>query len=175
MGRTQANLQKGKPANWRFFIPQKERDPNAMDVDAMTIDKQTHLMKEGRCFKCKKTGHWANDCPDDETRRRKWMENNFTPTSEVYSRKWLKKRRKCSWRWQKKWVFEKESCLDVNLSFTWYLLCNCSNNRPQYNFYSPSHCYTEENRRHSLAHWLRSRRNVHWLKLRQKTRNKTAS
>ena len=57
MGRTQANLQKGKPANRRFFILRKERDPNAMDVDAMTFDERTRLMKEGRCFKCKKTGH----------------------------------------------------------------------------------------------------------------------
>ena len=29
------------------------------------FDKRTQLMKEGRCFKCKKTGHRANECPEE--------------------------------------------------------------------------------------------------------------
>jgi hypothetical protein len=26
-------------------------------------------MKEGRCFKCKNTGHWASKCPEDEKKK----------------------------------------------------------------------------------------------------------
>ena len=36
-----------------------------MDVDRLTFDKQTQLMKEGRCFKCKKTGNRVNECPEE--------------------------------------------------------------------------------------------------------------
>jgi Zinc knuckle len=28
-------------------------------------------MKEGRCFKCRNTGHWANKCPEDESNKKK--------------------------------------------------------------------------------------------------------
>jgi hypothetical protein len=40
-----------------------------MDMDRLSINKQTRLMKEGRCFKCKNTRHWANKCPDDEKKK----------------------------------------------------------------------------------------------------------
>ena len=37
-------------------------DPNAMDVNAMTVDKRTKLMRKGACFKCKEVGHLSQDC-----------------------------------------------------------------------------------------------------------------
>ena len=33
-----------------------------MDIDTMTMEKQTFLMKQGLCFKCKGQGHLARDC-----------------------------------------------------------------------------------------------------------------
>ena len=59
----------------RFVFPEKERDPNAMDVDRLTIEERTKLMKEGRCFKCKKQGHLSRDCPGEKTveePKKKW-------------------------------------------------------------------------------------------------------
>jgi hypothetical protein len=44
------------PAQKRFFFPEK-KDPNAMDIDRMSIKERTHLMKEGKCFRCKLFGH----------------------------------------------------------------------------------------------------------------------
>jgi Zinc knuckle len=29
------------------------------------------LIKEGRCFKCRNTGHWADECPEDEDNKKK--------------------------------------------------------------------------------------------------------
>ena len=44
-----------------------------MDIDRFSIEERNHLMKEGRCFKCKKTGYMSKDCtpgivkPDGKT------------------------------------------------------------------------------------------------------------
>src|SRR5208282_3631645 len=64
IGRTQASQQKNKGQQRKFYFPRKERDPNAMDIDKLSMEERTKLMKEGRCFRCKKTGHLASDCPD---------------------------------------------------------------------------------------------------------------
>ena len=70
---TKGNLQQGRPQQ-RFYFPRKDRDPNAMDVDRLTFDEGTKLMKEGRCFKCKNTGHRANDCPEGGQKKEKQKE-----------------------------------------------------------------------------------------------------
>jgi hypothetical protein len=36
------------PAQKKFTFP--EKDPNMIDIDHMTVNEQTHLMKEGKCF-----------------------------------------------------------------------------------------------------------------------------
>jgi Zinc knuckle len=41
-----------------------------MDVDRLMVDERNKLMKEGRCFKCRNTGHWANECPEDDDKKR---------------------------------------------------------------------------------------------------------
>jgi hypothetical protein len=38
-----------------------ERDPYAMDVDAMSTEKQSFLMRKGACFVCEGVGHRASD------------------------------------------------------------------------------------------------------------------
>jgi hypothetical protein len=38
------------------------KDPNAMDVDAMTTEKRESLMRQGLCFKCEGRGHLARNC-----------------------------------------------------------------------------------------------------------------
>jgi Retrotransposon gag protein/Zinc knuckle len=51
------------PAQKRFSFPEK-KDPNAMDIDRMSIEERTCLMKEGKCFRCKLFGHLSRDCPN---------------------------------------------------------------------------------------------------------------
>ena len=42
-----------------------------MDVDRLSIEERMKLMKEGRCFKCKNTGHRANKCPNNDNEKKK--------------------------------------------------------------------------------------------------------
>jgi Zinc knuckle len=37
-----------------------------MDIDRMSIEEHTCLMKEGKCFRCKLFGHLSRDCPNKE-------------------------------------------------------------------------------------------------------------
>jgi Retrotransposon gag protein len=50
------NTTSALPAQKKFSFPEK-KDPNAMDIDRMTIKERTRLMKEGKCFRCKLFGH----------------------------------------------------------------------------------------------------------------------
>jgi Zinc knuckle len=51
------------------------RDPNAMDVDAITTrnplseEEKKWLMAEGRCFFCKQQGHMSRNCPKKPSRQ----------------------------------------------------------------------------------------------------------
>jgi hypothetical protein len=57
------NTSSALPAQKRFSFPEK-KDPNAMDIDRLSIKERTHLMKEGKCFRCKLFGHLSRDCPN---------------------------------------------------------------------------------------------------------------
>jgi hypothetical protein len=61
-------LKKGRaPASSFSSSPRNQRDPDAMDVDTVTLSKLTpteraKCIKEGRCFRCRKTGHNTTQC-----------------------------------------------------------------------------------------------------------------
>jgi Zinc knuckle len=42
---------------------EKKKDPNAMDVDALTLEKRNEMMRKGLCFNCEEQGHLSKDCP----------------------------------------------------------------------------------------------------------------
>jgi hypothetical protein len=48
----------------RFYFDPTQKDPNAMDVDSMTTEERTALMKKGACFICRMIGHLSRDCPN---------------------------------------------------------------------------------------------------------------
>jgi hypothetical protein len=45
---------------------EQRKDPDAMDVDALTMEERGMLLRQGKCFCCKKTGHMAKDCPPEQ-------------------------------------------------------------------------------------------------------------
>jgi Zinc knuckle len=66
----------GMPSAQKKFTFPEKKDPNAMDIDRMTVDEQTCLMKEGKCFRCKLFGHLSRDCPNKG-------QTNITPTTST--------------------------------------------------------------------------------------------
>jgi Zinc knuckle len=52
--------------NARWWKTNKRRDPNAMDVDALTMEERGMLLRQRKCFRCKKVGHMAKDCPPEQ-------------------------------------------------------------------------------------------------------------
>ena len=38
------------------------RDPNAMDVDTLSVEKRNELYQKRACFNCERTGHISRDC-----------------------------------------------------------------------------------------------------------------
>ena len=49
----------------------EEKDPMAMDIDAMSTEKQITLMRKGACFICEKPGHLAHDHDEYMKKERK--------------------------------------------------------------------------------------------------------
>jgi hypothetical protein len=52
--------------NAHLWKTSERKDPNAMDVDALTMEEREMLLRQGKCFCCRKTGHMAKYCPPEQ-------------------------------------------------------------------------------------------------------------
>jgi Zinc knuckle len=57
------NKSNGNTCWWRTS---KRRDPNVMDVNALTMEERGMLLRQGKCFRCRKMGHMVKDCPPEQ-------------------------------------------------------------------------------------------------------------
>jgi len=61
------------------------RDPNAMDIDRLTIREQDKYMKQGKCLWCGQTGHMSCDhITNPSLNAGKGNTSNFSKTTTPY-------------------------------------------------------------------------------------------
>ena len=58
---TQNRNNQNTPRKFNFQI---QWDPNTMDIDILTTEQRSDLMRKGACFNCKAVGHLSRDCPN---------------------------------------------------------------------------------------------------------------
>jgi hypothetical protein len=52
--------------NARWWRTNKRKDPNAIDVDTLTMEERATLLRQGKCFCCRNAGHMAKDFPPEQ-------------------------------------------------------------------------------------------------------------
>jgi Zinc knuckle len=62
----------------------ERKDPNAMDVDALTMEETGMLLRQGKCFRCRRTGHMAKECPPEQGESSKQKKVVMTLISNEY-------------------------------------------------------------------------------------------
>jgi Ty3 transposon capsid-like protein len=96
---------KGNKSGWSNYFnkDKKEKDPDAMDIDRLTPEKRSFLMKKGACFKCEKPGHLAKEHDEYEKKEKEKKKastrrteattstSSTTPSKPTSSKKDMKK------------------------------------------------------------------------------------
>jgi hypothetical protein len=72
--RTRGTGGKDKAPQKKYYFPWREHDPNAMDVDRLMVEERDKLLKEGKCFRCRRTEHQADECPKEDDNKKKGKE-----------------------------------------------------------------------------------------------------
>jgi hypothetical protein len=74
------NKSNGNACWWRTS---ERKDPNAMDVDALTMEERGMLLRQGKYFCSRKTGHMTKDCPPEQGESSK--QKKVDPARFVYT------------------------------------------------------------------------------------------
>ena len=79
----------GKKKFYQKSSLQKEKDPDAMDVDVLHLSKEDRdcYIKEGCCFNCSNKGHMSRECPNKNKQFSKGVKKVEAKIEEVDSDK----------------------------------------------------------------------------------------
>jgi hypothetical protein len=110
--------------NVRWWRMNEEKDPNAMDVDALTIKKRGTLLRQEKCFHCRKTGHMAKDCPPEQGESSKQKKVDLARFAYTTIKALTKEQRESFTKMvmedKTERIFEAENRFDVSFSFLIY-------------------------------------------------------
>jgi Zinc knuckle len=110
--------------NVRWWRMNEEKDPNAMDVDALTIKKRGMLLRQEKCFHCRKTGHMAKDCPPEQGESSKQKKVDLARFAYTTIKALTKEQRESFTKMvmedKTERIFEVENRFDVGFSFLIY-------------------------------------------------------
>ena len=86
LGRGKANKPKKEAPKKTFTFLKQEQNPDAMDIDRLRTEEKTLLMKEGKCFKCRKQATLAGIAHHEELKCRnhglvKQLPHTYDPSS----------------------------------------------------------------------------------------------
>src|SRR5277367_2137278 len=70
----------------RVLFLMKNSNQNHTNLDDLSNEERTRLMKEGRCFKCKKQGHRVSDCPIEDEQKESDNESTLIQTRMMLSK-----------------------------------------------------------------------------------------
>jgi hypothetical protein len=87
----------GKPRWSNYFDKKKKRDnddddDDAMDIDRLSPEKRTALMKKGACFICEEPGHMAKEHDEYERKKKKTIRRTDATPSKSPSKSPSKKK-----------------------------------------------------------------------------------
>jgi Zinc knuckle len=95
-----------------------------MDVNALTMEERGMLLRQGKCFRCRKRGHMAKDCPPEQGELSK--QKKVDPARFAYTtiEALIKEQRESFMKMviedKDKEIFEVENQIDVGVSFFIY-------------------------------------------------------
>src|SRR5271163_485676 len=70
----------------RVLIMMKKSNQTHTNLDNLSNKERTRLMKEGRCFKCKKQGHRVRDCPLEDEQKESDNKSTLIQTQMMLSK-----------------------------------------------------------------------------------------
>ena len=105
----------------RKFNFQPRKDLNAMDVDVLTAEEQSDLMRKDACFRCKAQGHLSRDCPNKERKvepkkeekKKAWKGKDLAAYIRAQMLEISEEEKESFMQQQQIRVFNKEGCINV--------------------------------------------------------------
>jgi hypothetical protein len=110
--------------NARWWRTSKRKDPNVMNVDALTMEEKGMLLRQGKCFRYRKTGHMAKYCPPEQGESLKQKKVDLARFAYTIIKVLTKEQRQSFMKMVMEdkdgRIFEAENWINIGVSFSIY-------------------------------------------------------